>query len=87
MNKEQLKCALQCSKANVDFVYSNPAADIYSTLDHFILTNSIYDNIISYQSLCEDVDNQSDHVHIIEIAVYRENCLTQLFLKNIRSVC
>ena len=37
------------------------STDSFSTLDHFILSPMLYDSMLSYRSLCEEVQNLSDH--------------------------
>ena len=34
---------------------------MHSIIDHFILSQCLFDLIISHHSVCEDVDNMSDH--------------------------
>ena len=34
---------------------------MHSIIEHLILSQCLFDLIISYHSICEDVDNMSDH--------------------------
>ena len=34
---------------------------MHSIIDHFIISQCLFDLIINYHSVCEDVDNMSDH--------------------------
>ena len=62
---ECLTCGSDFSNSEVDDSYCNIANNSFSTLDHFILSKSLFDYINQYRSLCGDVDNQSDHSAII----------------------
>ena len=62
---ECLTCGSDFSNSHVDYSYCNIASNSFSTLDHFIISKSLFDYINEYRSLCGDVDNQSDHSAII----------------------
>ena len=59
--KMKLYLALNFSDQNVKYTYYNNYHHMYSIIDHFILSQCLFDLIISYHSICEDVDNMSDH--------------------------
>ena len=61
VENEQLYLALNFSNKNVKYTYYNNYHHMHSIIDHFILSQCLFDLIISYHSICEDVDNMSDH--------------------------
>ena len=61
VENEQLYLALNFSDKNVKYTYYNNYHHMHSIIDHFILSQCLFDLIISYHSICEDVDNMSDH--------------------------
>ena len=62
---ECLICDSDFFNSDVDYSYCNIANNSFSTLDHVIVSKSLFDYINEYRSLCGDVDNQSDHSSII----------------------
>ena len=53
---ECLTCGSDFSNSDVDYSYCNIASNSFSTLDHFIISKSLFDYINEYRSLCGDVD-------------------------------
>ena len=49
------------SYANVDYSYSNISTNTYSIIDHVLVSCNLSDVVSSYYSICNDVENQSDH--------------------------
>ena len=50
--------------ANVLYSYSNNYSQAFSILDHIFLSKGLSSYIESYYSLCDDVENQSDHAPV-----------------------
>lgn len=65
VRSEKLLFAQHNDVANVRYTYRSRAHDTCSTLDHFIVSPCINDIITAYYSICEDVDNMSDHTPLI----------------------
>ena len=59
--KESLQFALNHSVSDITHTFTSFAIDSFSTIDHFIITSSLYQAIKSYTT-CDDVMNQSDHL-------------------------
>ena len=59
--KESLQFALNHSISDITHTFTSFAFDSFSTIDHFIVTSSLYQAIKSYTT-CDDVMNQSDHL-------------------------
>ena len=53
--------ALNFSDKNVKYTYYNNYHHMHSIIDHFIISQCLFDLIISYHSICEDVDSMSVH--------------------------
>ena len=51
--------------ATVDYSYSNVSTNTYSIIDHVLVSSDLSDVISSYYSICNDVENQSDHSPIV----------------------
>ena len=47
------------------YSYSNNFSQAFSILDHIFLSKSLSSYIESYYSLCDDVENQSDHAPVV----------------------
>ena len=60
-SKESLQSALNHSISDITHTFTSFAIDSFSTIDHFIVTSSLYQAIKSYTT-CDDVMNQSDHL-------------------------
>ena len=58
---ESLQFALNHSSSDISHTYSSFSFDTYSTIDHFITTDSLFHAIQSYTT-CDDIVNQSDHL-------------------------
>ena len=56
---------LNHSYTNVDYIYSNVSTNTYSIIDHVLVSSNLSDVISSYYSICNDVENQSDHSPIV----------------------
>ena len=63
--EENLYVPLNHSYANVDYSYSNVSTNTYSIIDPVIVSSNLSDVISSYYSICNDVENQSDHSPIV----------------------
>ena len=61
MENERLYLVLNLSDKNVKYTYYNNYHHMHSIIDNFILSQCLFDLIISYHSICEDVDNMSGH--------------------------
>ena len=61
VENEQLYLALNFPDKNVKYTYYNNYSHIHSIIDHFILSQCLFDLIISYHKICQDVDNMSGH--------------------------
>ena len=59
--KESLQFALNHSISDITHTFTSFAFNSFSTIDHFIVTSSLYQAIKSYTT-CDDVMNQSDHL-------------------------
>ena len=51
--------------SNIEYSYFNTTYNTFSIIDHFIVTKHLYDSIVKHYSLCDEVDNQSDHCPIV----------------------
>ena len=60
VEKENLKCALSYEGSHVNFTYESKISGNRSTIDHFILSENLFDMISVYESI-HDGDNLSDH--------------------------
>ena len=61
-------------KHPIEYRYFNTTYNIFTIIDNFIVTKHMYDSIIRHNSLCDEVDNQSDHcpnVLALNIDVYK----------------
>ena len=63
-NRTNLLPGISHSCANVDYTYENVATGSESVLDHFLISENMYSNIIEYFSIHEG-DNLSDHSPVI----------------------
>ena len=59
VENEQLYLALNFSNKNVKYTYYNNYHHMHSIIDHFILSQCLFDLIISYHSICEDLSDHS----------------------------
>ena len=50
---------------NIEYSYFNITYNTFTIIDHFIVTKHLYDSIVKHYSLCDEVDNQSDHCTIV----------------------
>ena len=77
IGEENLYVPLNHSYANVDYSYSNVSTNTYSIIDHVIVSSNLSDVISSYYSICNDVENQSDHSPIVsELLIDISNHIT-----------
>ena len=53
--------ALNHSTSNVSHTYNSFSVGTISNIDHFIVTDSIFQCISSYYT-CDEIDNRSDHL-------------------------
>ena len=51
------------------YYYNSFSVGTFSNIDHFILTDSIFQCISSYYS-CDEIDNQSDHLLLLLYLLY-----------------
>ena len=59
--------------ANVSYSYSNNYSQTFSILDHILLSKSLTNYIASYNSSCDDLENQSDHAPVVlSLNIYSE---------------
>ena len=59
-NRENIKCVLGHPKCNIDYTYESMSNHQRSCIDHFIVSEDIYDCIVTCTVL-HDGDNLSDH--------------------------
>ena len=52
---ENLRYALLHECALIDYTFASMSTDSFTTLDHFILSPILYDSMLSYRSLWEEV--------------------------------
>ena len=64
VQNEELKFCDMSDKANIIYTYENVSASTESIIDHFIVSDNLFRNIIGYRSL-HDGNNLSDHVPIL----------------------
>ena len=77
IGEENLYVPLHHSYVNVDYSYSNVSTNTYSIIDHVLVSSNLSDVISSYYSICNDVENQSDHSPIVlEFLIYINNHIT-----------
>ena len=55
-----MKCELNHILSNAKYTYMSKINGDNSYLDHFLVTNNLFNTIVDYRSL-HDVDNLSDH--------------------------
>ena len=65
IESEELLYAIHHNTANVNYTYVNEFYNTRSTIDHFILSPSLFDIITEYYSICDDIDNFSDHCPLV----------------------
>ena len=58
LNGETLKCALHHTKSNVTYTYESKSSGQKSLIDHFVLSENLFDRILCYDTLSE-IDNLS----------------------------
>lgn len=62
---ENLCLTLEHPLANISYSYCNTYNNVFSIIDHIFVSQNLSHYIESYYSLCDEVDNQSDHAPII----------------------
>ena len=62
-DRENLKFVVNHENADVDYTYEGVPHGNHSLIDHFIVTDNLYDKIIR-MNVVHSVDNFSDHSHI-----------------------
>ena len=65
IDNENLYNALRHPRAKVAYTYVNSYTSTYSTIDHIFMSKSLSTYIDNYYTLCEEVENQSDHDPVI----------------------
>ena len=60
-----LICGVDFIKSRVDYSNCNSSNNYYSVIDHFVMSESLFCDIVDYYSICDEIDNQSDHAPII----------------------
>ena len=50
---------------NIEYNYFNTTYNTFTIIDNYIVTKHLYDYIVKHYSLCDEVDNQSDHCPIV----------------------
>ena len=65
MSQENLMCGVDFIPSRVDYSYCNSSNNSYSVIDHFVMSESLFCDIVDYYSICDEIDNQSDHAPII----------------------
>ena len=58
---EDMHCVMESPCADVDYTYINTFTNTYSIIDHFFVSTSLIKHIESYYSICDEVENNSDH--------------------------
>ena len=61
MSQENLICGVYFIQLRVDYSYCNS----YSVINHYVVSESLFCYIVDYYSICDEIDNQSDHAPII----------------------
>ena len=56
---------LNHSCADVSYTYCNSHNNVFSTIDHIFISQNLCDYVVKYCSLCDEIDNQSDHVPLV----------------------
>ena len=59
-NTEDLKCIKQHALCQIDYTHESKSNGCRSCLDHFIITNNMFDSVKSC-TVMHDFDNMSDH--------------------------
>ena len=64
---ESLYITLNHSCADVSYTstYCNSHNNVFSTIDHIFISQNLCDYVVKYCSLCDEIDNQSDHVPLV----------------------
>ena len=62
---EDLYITLNHSCADVSYTYCNTYNNIFSTIDHIFISQNLCDYVVKYYSVCDELDNQSDHVPLV----------------------
>ena len=62
---ESLYFAHEHPTSNIEYSYFNTTYNTFTIIDHFIVSKHLYDSIVKHYSLCDEVDNQSDHCPIV----------------------
>ena len=65
MTDESLYFAHEHPPSNIEESYFNTTYNTFTIIDHFIVTKHLYASIVIHYSLCDEVENQSDHCHIV----------------------
>ena len=65
IENEDLFITLNHSCADISYSYCNTYTNAFSIIDHIFVSQSLNGYIHKYYSICDEVDNQSDHVPIV----------------------
>ena len=60
-----LMCGVDFIQSRVVYSYCNSSNNSYSVIYHFVMSESLFCDIVDYYSICDKIDNQTDHVPII----------------------
>ena len=61
--------------SNIEYSYFHTTYNIFSIINNVIVTKHQYDSIVKHYSLCDKVDNQSDHCPLV-LSLYNDVCNT-----------
>ena len=62
---ESLYITLNHSCADVSYTCCNSHNNVFSTIDYIFISQNLCDYVVKYCSLCDEIDNQSDHVPLV----------------------
>ena len=65
IGNEELFITLNHSCADISYSYCNTYTNASSIIDHLFVSQSLSGYIYKYYTICDEVDNQSDHVPIV----------------------
>ena len=65
MSQENIMCGVDFTQSRVDYSYCNSSNNSYSVIYHFVMSEPLFCDIVDYYSICDEIDNQSDHAPII----------------------
>ena len=58
LSQENLICGVDFIQSRVDYSYCNSSNNSYYVIDHVVMSESLFCDIVDYHSICDEIDNQ-----------------------------